>query len=312
MGRALSPFQPLAFAELPDEPRLPHPYFSARAREVDMPRSAVGPTRIHVREYGEGPPLLCVHGLMTSSYSFRYMLAPLGAHFRVIAVDLPGCGRSRLDVDGDLGPRALAQFLVELAGELGIRGCPVLGNSMGGYLMMRAALRDPDAFGRLLNLHSPGLPLWRIRALGLAMRTPLVPAFEWFVRRRPERFAHANVHYYDETLKSREEAREYGRPIGTRAGAHALARYLSETLDARSMSEFEEELTARRDAGRPFVIPLSLVYAARDPMVPPVVGRRLSALVPDAEMTWLDEASHFAHVDAASRFAAIALTFLRA
>jgi pimeloyl-ACP methyl ester carboxylesterase len=45
-------------------------------------------------------------------------------------------------------------------------------------------------------------------------------------------------------------------------------------------------------------------------MVPPVVGRRLSALVPDAKMAWLERASHFAHVDAPVRFVETALPFL--
>lgn len=35
-----------------------------------------------------------------------------------------------------------------------------------------------------------------------------------------------------------------------------------------------------------------------DPMVPPEVGRRLAALLPEARMVWLERASHFPHVDA--------------
>ena len=68
----------------------------------------------------------------------------------------------------------------------------------------------------------------------------------------------------------------------------------------------------RRDAGRPFPVPLSLVYAESDPMVPPSVGRDLAALVPGAELVWLREASHFAHVDAPEAFVDVALGFLGA
>jgi pimeloyl-ACP methyl ester carboxylesterase len=32
-------------------------------------------------------------------------------------------------------------------------------------------------------------------------------------------------------------------------------------------------------------------------MVPPSVGPRLAALVPEAQLVWLDRASHFAQVD---------------
>jgi pimeloyl-ACP methyl ester carboxylesterase len=47
-------------------------------------------------------------------------------------------------------------------------------------------------------------------------------------------------------------------------------------------------------------------------MVPPVVGERLAELVPDARIVWLEEASHFAHVDAADRFVEVVLPFLEA
>jgi pimeloyl-ACP methyl ester carboxylesterase len=60
----------------------------------------------------------------------------------------------------------------------------------------------------------------------------------------------------------------------------------------------------------PFPVPLMLVYAAKDPIVPPIVGQRLRALVPDAQFVELDEASHFAHVDAAERFVAACEPFL--
>jgi pimeloyl-ACP methyl ester carboxylesterase len=57
-------------------------------------------------------------------------------------------------------------------------------------------------------------------------------------------------------------------------------------------------------------VPLLLVYAVRDPVVPPIVGQRLRALIPNARFVELDEASHFAHVDAAERFVAACEPFL--
>ena len=55
-------------------------------------------------------------------------------------------------------PDRLAQSLGEIIDALGIRGTAAIGNSMGGYLLMRLALLDPGAMKRLVNLHSPGLP----------------------------------------------------------------------------------------------------------------------------------------------------------
>jgi pimeloyl-ACP methyl ester carboxylesterase len=85
---------------------------------------------------------------------------------------------------------------------------------------------------------------------------------------------------------------------------------LGDTLDAAEMAAFARELEERKAAQKPFPIPLRLVYARKDKMVPPIVGTRLSELIPDAPLVWLDEASHFAHVDAPEAFLNAAVPFL--
>jgi pimeloyl-ACP methyl ester carboxylesterase len=290
------PFRQLAFDALPERPRVPHPYFEAASREVEVRSTDFGRIAVHLKEHGSGPPLLLVHGLMTSSYSFRYVLEPLGRRFRCIVPDLPGSGRTGKP---DVPYRAdrVARFLAELIETLGVGPCRVLGNSMGGYLTMRLALARPDLVTRLVSVHCPGVPLVRLHLLKGALKAPGVPRIlDWLVARDPERWAHKNVHYWDESLKSLEEAREYAAPLKTPEGRRAFARHLGDTLDPADMAGFVEEL--RR---RPFPVPLMLLFVKKDPMVPPAVGRRLHALIPGAEMVWLDEASHFCHVDAPAR-----------
>lgn len=269
-----------------------------------------GPVRVHYREWGEGPPLLLVHGLMTTSYSWRYVLAELGRAHRVIAPDLPGSGRSDKP-EGPYQASTLAAFLGELVGALDLRGCAAVGNSLGGYLCMRLALADEGALSRLVNVHSPAFPEPRLRVLRRLMALPgAVALLAAWVRRAPERWAHKHVHYFDERLKSLEEAREYGAPLATPEGALAFARILAEVLDPRELGAFVAELDQRRQVGLGFPIPLCLVYARQDPMVAPSVGRRLSALVPEAELHWLDRSSHFAQVDSPDQVAALVLRFL--
>jgi len=305
------PFRRGRFADLPERPRLAHPYFETRSQAITIDEGAFAGTRAHVRVHGDGPPLLLVHGLMTSSYSWRYVLEPLGRHFTVYAPDLPGNGRSDRPVDASYHPDALAGWIAAVQRGLGVRGCPVIGNSMGGYLAMRLALRDPAAMSRLVNLHSPGLPAPRMYALGAALALPGARRLlARMVRREPRRWVHRNVHYWDESLKSLEEAREYGEPLADPAGARVFTRHLAETLATGPMRGFRRQLAERRRGGEPFPVPLLLVYARRDPMVPPAIGDALAALVPSARMVRLDQASHFAHVDAPERFLPPVLEFL--
>ncbi len=298
------PFVRLPFASLPEAPRVPHAYDRARVETLAMRSAPFGDVEIHLRTWGEGPPLLLVHGLMTSSYSWRYLAEPLAAALgrRLIAPDLPGAGRSSQPTDRPYTGPAYARWLIELVDALGIRGTPVLGNSLGGYLCMRAALEDPGLFSRLVDLHSPGLPEPRLYALRAALQVPgMRRGLAWWIRRDPHRWAHHNVHYFDETLKSREEARAYGDPLSTPEGARAFARILGEVLAPADLRAFASTLEARRDAGQPFPIPLMLLYARQDPMVPPAMGARLHTLVPSAPLVWLEDTSHFAHVDTPSK-----------
>jgi pimeloyl-ACP methyl ester carboxylesterase len=307
---ALRPFQPLPFEELPELPPRPHGYFRMRIGEIELDSSAFGRHRVHVRELGSGPPLLLVHGLMTTGYSWRYVVEPLAERFRVVVPDLVGTGRSAKP-DLSYAPGRLATWLGELVRELGITGCPVVGNSLGGYLCLRLALDHPELIGRLVNIHSPGIPEARLWALSAALSLPgarsLVAAL---ARRDPERWAHRNVHYFDESVKSREEAREYGTPLASREGASAFARYLAETVAPAPMRALVRELRLRRSEGKALPCPTLLIYAREDPMVPPRVGDLLHALLPGSELVWLERSSHFPQVDSPTELVDLLLRFV--
>ncbi len=299
----LKPFEQQPFSTLPELPRREHPYVGLEPRFVTVPSSHFGDVDVHYRELGSGPPLLLIHGLMTTSYSWRYVLAPLAERFRVIAPDLVGCGRSDKP-DVRYGAREVAAFVGDLQRTMDIRGGDVVGNSMGGYLCMQLAQLDGGAMRRLVNIHSPGVPMMRLFALRGAMA---VPGSERLLRRLirvdPERWVHRNVHYWDETLKSLEEAREYAAPLRTRDGSRAFARYLSDTLCPFEMRRF-----VRRMDAQTFPVPLALIYSRRDPMVPPSVGEELRRLT-GGDLTWLDACSHFAHVDKPEALAEAIVSF---
>src|SRR5688572_23756117 len=176
-----APFRQLRFEDVPEAPVVPHRWADTTRRDVTIEHDGLPKTRIAVREYGSGPPLVLVHGLMTAGYSFRYVLDLLGARHRLLIPDLPGAGWSD-HPDVYLGPDVLARSVIATIDALGVRGAPVIGNSLGGYLCMRAAMIDPGAIGRLVNLHSPGVPTARMHALWWALR--LLPArslLDWLV-----------------------------------------------------------------------------------------------------------------------------------
>ena len=301
------PFRQGSFAELPESPRVPHGYGALVAETLTLPLADLGPTTWTFRKVGEGPPLLLVHGLMTTGYSWRYVLPELARHWTVFVPDLPGSGAS-VAPEGRLLPGRMAEGLAALIGALGMGPIDVIGNSMGGYLALHLAHRRPDLMKHLVVLHAPGFVEARLWALWLAMRLPgAAHLLGGLVAWNPLRWAHRNVHYYDESLKSLEEAREYGLPLLSPQGRSGFFRQLRDMMDVREMRPFHLAL-ARAGGIRAKTM---LLYARTDPMVPPWMGPAWQALLPTAELTWAEEGSHFLHVDRPERFLAASLPFLR-
>ncbi|MFB6376065.1 MAG: alpha/beta fold hydrolase, partial [Bradymonadaceae bacterium] len=266
-GQNREPFEQIPYEDLPEKPRRSHAYEQTAAGRVQVATAAFGNVDTHYRVYGSGPPLLLVHGLMTSSYSWRYVFEPLGERYTLYAPDLPGTGETDKVVDAAYTPKHLAEWIGAFQRVVEIRGCPVVGNSLGGYLCMWLALREPEAMARLVNLHSPGIPTARLKLLRTLAGLPGLPRLvAWWARRHPNKWAHRRVHYYDESLKSKEESRAYGRPISSKEGSRTFVKYLTETMDTRRMRQFVDELEHRRQEGLDFPVPLLLLYADRDPM----------------------------------------------
>lgn len=110
---------------------------------------------IHYNEAGSGHPLVLVHGggPGASGWSnYNPNIPYLSRFFRVLAVDLPGWGKSQ--------PVAYEQrdnsgALAELLETLGISRAAVVGNSMGGASVIRLAYERPDLVSHLITMGSP-------------------------------------------------------------------------------------------------------------------------------------------------------------
>jgi pimeloyl-ACP methyl ester carboxylesterase len=88
-----------------------------------------------------GPALVLVHGFPADRRMWRGQLAGLGAHARVIALDLPGFGASPSRADDTFTMDAMADVVMALADGLGIERMVLAGLSMGGYVVFSALRR---------------------------------------------------------------------------------------------------------------------------------------------------------------------------
>lgn len=94
---------------------------------------------------GEGPPLLMVHGILSSRAQWRDNLEALAEVCRPVILELFGHGRSPSPADGGLyEPAAYCDAFEVIREELGADKWFVLGYSLGAGLTMQYCLRHPE------------------------------------------------------------------------------------------------------------------------------------------------------------------------
>ena len=97
--------------------------------------------RVAVEEEGEGPAVVCVHGLGGSGNTFTPLMPALARH-RVIRVDLPGSGRSQR-AEGELTIARYVETLLRVCERLQVDRAHWIGHSMGTIVCQHIAADHP-------------------------------------------------------------------------------------------------------------------------------------------------------------------------
>lgn len=125
---------------------------------------------VHAADYGgSGPVLLLVHGLGGSHLNWLSVGDQLARQRRVVAVDLPGFGRTPPASRGSTMADHVA-VLEAVTRELADEPLTLIGNSMGGLLSIALSARRPSTVGGLI-LVDPAVPSPRRSGFGLDMIT---------------------------------------------------------------------------------------------------------------------------------------------
>ena len=273
-----------------------------------MPQVELHGQRVSYHRLGEGPPIVLIHGITSSSRTWRTVTHGLAERHTVVAPDLLGHGRSGKP-RGDYSLGAYASGVRDLLAVLGIGKATVVGHSLGGGIAMQFAYQFPDRVERLVLVDSGGLG----EEVSVALRAATLPGAEIVL---PLMF----------TRYSREVGRIAGRVLG-RLGLKASAnlRGIVEGVDsladadarrafvhtARSVMDPRGQRVDARDrlylsAG----VPTLLVWGADDRIIPVKHGRRAHELMPHSRLEVFERAGHFPFNDDPERFVALLEDFI--
>ena len=268
--------------------------------DYEVRHVTIGPWSTRVLECGEGTPLILMHGTGGHLEAYARNLRALSERYRVIAYDYPGHGWSTTAA-GDLELDDYIEHLTGLLDALGIDRAHLSGESLGGWVAVKFAARQPGRVGRLV-LNTPGGTMAtpevmeRIRVLSQAAADD--PSEER-VRARLEWLMADPSSVTDELVAIRRGI--YSRAGFPRSMRHILC--LQDPEIRRRNLVTDAELAA-------ITAPTLVIWTSDDPSGPAKAGLDMAERIPAGEFRLIKEAGHWPQWEQRDEFDAIVLEFL--
>jgi len=260
---------------------------SAASYRIALRAPGVPRTVLHVWERGHGPPLVLLHGLGASIFTWRHIMPALARGHRVIALDLRGFGRSDKPFDQRYTAADQAALVAAFIAKRGLNGVTLIGHSFGGTVALNAALKlrgKPHRVTRLVIMDAPALKQ-DFGAGAELLRAPGLP-YVAMTMTPPELMARLLLHVVSAPGRAvpERDIRGYAAPFYDLGSRHAFIATAQAILAANT-----RRLGARYRAIRQ---PTLLVWCRRDRIVPLATGRRLRRRLPHAHLEVLGRCNH--------------------
>lgn len=264
--------------------------------ENDSRFIAINGVNTHFTRHGAGETLLLIHGFGSSTYTWRGMIDRLAKDFEVIAIDLPGFGLSQT-LNTTPTVEAYVDFINDFIQTLELDHAVLIGNSFGGEISWRFALKYPQRTPALILLDAAGYP-HASPVIFKLLRVPLLGELiaginaKWIVRKNLQQvFVNEDLvtdavvdNYYYRLLKA-----------GNRETLLARARMKADTL-YKALPQIRQ--------------PALIVWGENDSWIPLEFARRFAADLPQAQLAVLPHCGHVPQEEKPEEVSQLIKTFL--
>jgi pimeloyl-ACP methyl ester carboxylesterase len=237
--------------------------------------------RLAVFDEGTGPAIVFIHGLGGDFTHFEHVAPAFADRYRVIGVDMPGCGDSHKP-GHRLSVRGHAKALFDLLDALDIKSATLVGHSAGGLVCATAAFLHPHRVEQLVLINSAGLRQyrwWTRLGARLLFRRPLVDAFlvlsAYAILKRV--FAAENQYtrkFADDNIHRPREAR-----------LRHIAKVIADLLPDMMIPTLAQN-------AHTLDIPALIIWGAQDRLVPLAAVQRAAELLPAGRLEVLMDCGH--------------------
>ena len=264
---------------------------------------------VHYREFGEGPPIVFVHGLLVDGRLWRKVTPLLEGQFRCIVPEFPlGSHPEPLNPDADLSPPGLARIVAGVLEGLDLENVTLVANDTGGAISQITAANHPERIGRLVltncdafeNFLPPAFrPMqWAAKLPGGLTAMMAGMRFEP-LRRLPNAYGR---------LIKRDFAgaptREWVNPYLTDKGIRRDVIKVLKGIDPKYTFEAAEKL-------RTFDRPTMIAWAVEDRFFKLSFAERLAETIKGAKLERIQDSYTFVSEDQPERLAALIDAFAR-
>jgi 2-hydroxy-6-oxonona-2,4-dienedioate hydrolase len=246
------------------------------------------------------PALILLHGSGGHAEAYVRNLRTHGEHFSTWSIDMVGHGYT--DKPGHpLEVEHYVAHLMAFLDSIGVERSHLSGESLGGWVVARAAIDFPHRVDRLVLNTAGGsqadpVVMNRIKTLSMAAATE--PTWEKVQDRIVWLMA--------------DKTKSYDDVVASRLAVYSQADYAGAMADTMALQDPEiraRNLLTADDYGR-IAAPTLVLWTSDDPTADVAEGKRIASMIPGADFVVMDGCGHWPQYEDVATFDRIHIDFL--
>lgn len=250
---------------------------------------------VHYETYGQGKPVVLLHGWLGSWGLWQQTMEVLGKNYRTYALDFWGFGDSGKKRD-TYNVSDFVSLVDQFMEQLGIESAPLVGHSMGGTVSLSVAMRYSKRAQKVVVVGSPIVG----SSLNIFLKLAGFRAIAFIVYNLPT-LLKLGLRLFSPFIVNKDPLAWY------RTQERDLSKTTLESFFASIGSLRRTDLRPRLVEVR---VPTLGIYGIGDTIVHPRQYEPLQAGVPHAKIAIMDRSRHFPMIDEPERFNSVLKEFL--
>ena len=273
-------------------------------QKTESKYTTVEGVKIHYLTAGSGEPILLIHGFPTSSYLWRNIIDEISEKYKVIAIDLPGYGKSDKRIEDSFSFRYYNRILTSFLNNLKIENITLGVHDVGGPIGLYWMVRNMEKVNRLILFNTLVYSefSWAVKLFGLATILPGIK--NWLTS--PSGIKKAlRIGVHDKEKLTAAVIRNYQSPFSDKKSRKVLLKSV-QRLSLKGFKEIETKLPL-------FTGPVQLIYGENDKILPGVAHtmKKVKKDLPRSNVKSIPNCGHFLQEDAPKQINDTILAFMK-